>query len=120
MNYFNTYFVDVLKKQYADFNGRATRSQYWYFVLFTVIIAFVLGFIDGLIFKTQVLSLIFNLAIIIPSIALGVRRLHDLGKSGWWYLLVLIPIVGPIVLLIWFCTKGETKKNQYGEALIKA
>lgn len=119
MNYFNTYFVDVLKNQYADFNGRAIRSQYWYFVLFTFIIGFVLGFIDGMLFGRQILSLIFNLAVLIPSIAIGVRRLHDLGKTGWWYLLILVPIVGPIVLIVWFCMKGQTTKNQYGDALLK-
>lgn len=119
MNYFNTYFVDVLKNQYADFSGRAIRSQYWYFVLFTFIISFVLGFLDGMLFGRQILSLIFGLAILIPSIAIGVRRLHDLGKTGWWYFLVLFPIVGQIILLIWFCMKGQTTKNQYGDALLK-
>lgn len=119
MNYFNTYYVDVLKNQYADFTGRAIRSQFWYFVLFNFIISFVLSFIDGFIFQRQILSLIFSLAVLVPSIAIGVRRLHDLGKSGWFYLLALIPIVGQILLIVWFCTKGQTTKNQYGDAILK-
>lgn len=119
MNYFNTYFVDVLKNQYADFNGRAIRSQYWYFMLFIFIVSFVLGFLNNIFFVRPILPLIFNLFILIPSIAIGVRRLHDLGKTGWWFFLVLFPIIGQIILLIWFCMKGQTTKNQYGDALLK-
>lgn len=119
MNYFNTYFVDVLKNQYADFNGRAVRSQFWYFVLFSFIISFVLGIVDGMLFGRQILSMIFNLAVLIPSIAIAVRRLHDLGKTGWWYLLIFVPLIGIIVLIVWFCMKGQTTKNQYGDAILK-
>ncbi len=119
MNYFNTYFVDVLKNQYADFNGRAIRSQFWYFVLFSFIISFVLGIVDGMLFGRQILSMIFNLAVLIPSIAIAVRRLHDLGKTGWWYLLIFVPLIGIIVLIVWFCIKGQTTKNQYGDAILK-
>mgnify|MGYP000104014214 CR=1 FL=1 len=119
MNYFNTYFVDVLKNQYADFNGRAIRSQFWYFVLFSFIISFVLGIVDGMLFGRQILSMIFNLAVLIPSIAIAVRRLHDLGKTGWWYLLIFVPLIGIIVLIVWFCMKGQTTKNQYGDAILK-
>lgn len=119
MNYFNTYFVDVLKNQYADFNGRAIRSQFWYFVLFSFIISFVLGIVDDMLFGRQILSMIFNLAVLIPSIAIAVRRLHDLGKTGWWYLLIFVPLIGIIVLIVWFCIKGQTTKNQYGDAILK-
>lgn len=119
MNYFNTYFVDVLKNQYADFNGRAVRSQFWYFVLFSFIIWFVLDIVDGMLFGRQILSMIFNLAVLIPSIAIAVRRLHDLGKTGWWYLLIFVPLIGIIVLIVWFCMKGQTTKNQYGDAILK-
>ncbi|MDR2902414.1 MAG: DUF805 domain-containing protein [Lactobacillales bacterium] len=119
MNYFNTYFVDVLKKQYADFKGRAIRSQYWYFFLFNMIISVILSIIDNIVFKQPALSSLYNLAVLVPGIAIAVRRLHDLGKSGWWLLLAFVPIVGAIVLLVWFCTKGETKSNAYGPALLK-
>ena len=112
---FNTSFVDVLKNHYTDFNGHANRPQYWYFVLFVFIISLVLGIIDSILFGRQILGLIFSLAILVPSIGLGVRRLHDLGRPGWWYFGVLIPIVGPIALLVLFCMKGEDKDNAYGK-----
>lgn len=113
-SYFNKYFVEVLKTQYTDFNGRASRAQYWYFVLFYVLISIPLAIIDGILFQGQVLTLILSLALIVPSIAIGVRRLHDLGRPGWWYFGALIPVVGPIALLVLFCLKGEDKANAYG------
>lgn len=116
---FNRYFIEVLKTQYADFKGRADRPQYWYFTLFAALISIVLGIIDGILFGSQILSLIFSLAVLVPSLGLGVRRLHDLGKSGWLYLIVLIPLLGPIALLVLFCLKGENKKNQFGD-IVKA
>lgn len=108
-------------KQYADFRGRARRKEYWMFVLFNVIIAFVFGCIDGLLGWTDpeiglgVLGGIYTLAVFIPGLAVGVRRLHDIGKSGWNYFFVLIPIVGPIMLLVWFFTEGESDSNAWGE-----
>lgn len=101
-NGFNQYFVNVIKTQYTDFKGRATRSQYWYFVLCYVIISIPFSIVDN-IFKTQLLTLILALALVVPSIAIGIRRLHDINKSGWWYLIALIPIAGPIALLVMFC-----------------
>ncbi len=112
---FNKYFVDYLKTNYTNFEGRVSRSQYWYFVLCYVVVAIPLGLIDGILFQKQVLSLILALALIVPQIGIGVRRLHDLGKPGWWYFMVLIPLVGPIALLVLFCMKGENKDNQYGK-----
>lgn len=114
---FNTYFVEYLKENYTNFNGRANRPQYWYFVLCVFVISLLLGIIDGLFFGRQVLSLLFSLAVLVPSIGLGVRRLHDLGKPGWWYFMILIPLVGPIALLVLFCLKGEDKDNQYGKVV---
>lgn len=111
---FNKYFVEYLKTQYTNFNGRANRSMYWYFVLCAVVVSIPLTIID-MIIGVQFLSLIFSLAILVPSIALGVRRLHDLGKPGWWYFMILVPIVGPIALIVLFCQKGEEKANAYGE-----
>lgn len=101
-NGFNQYFVNVIKNQYTDFNGRATRSQYWYFVLCYIIISIPFSIVDA-IFKTQILTLILALALVVPSVAIGIRRLHDINKSGWWYLIALIPIAGPIALLVMFC-----------------
>lgn len=116
-NLFNTYFVNIVKNQYADFKGRANRPQYWYFVLCYFIISLPFAIIDNVLFSRQVLTLILSLALLVPSIAIGVRRLHDLGKPGWWFLLALIPLVGPIALIVLYCMKGEDKDNQYGKKI---
>jgi len=108
-------------KQYADFGGRARRKEYWMFFLFNFIFSFVLGFIDGFLGLANyeiglgVFSGIYSLAVLIPGLAVGVRRLHDIGKSGWNYLFILIPIVGVILILVWFCTEGEHATNNWGE-----
>jgi uncharacterized membrane protein YhaH (DUF805 family) len=100
------YYFKVLQN-YATFTGRARRSEYWYFFLFNMIIAFVLGIAGGMM-KTTILSNIYSLAVLIPSIAVGVRRMHDVGKSGWY---VLIPIYNLILAL----TEGDSFDNEYGE-----
>ena len=105
------YFIKVLKN-YAVFTGRARRSEYWYFVLFYMIIAFVVGFIDGLLGTVTstgqgIMGLLLTLAFFIPSIAVGVRRMHDVGKSGWFLLI-------PIYNLILACTEGVSGSNEYG------
>ncbi|MBB1138770.1 DUF805 domain-containing protein [Myroides sp. WP-1] len=99
------YYVSVLKN-YFNFNGRARRSEFWYFMLFNCIIAFVLGFIGGLL-NTSLLSSIYSLAVLLPGIGVAVRRMHDIGKSGWF---ILIPIYN-IVLAATEGTKGD---NEYG------
>lgn len=114
----NWYF-EVLKK-YAVFNGRARRKEYWYFLLFHIIVSIVLAFIDvatGL-FITEagvgMLSSIYMLAILIPSIAVSVRRLHDTNRSGWWMLILLVPLIGPIVLIVFMVFDGKPEENKYG------
>ncbi len=99
------YYITVLQN-YAKFSGRARRSEYWYYVLFNVIISFALGFIGGMI-NFNFLGNIYSIAVLIPSIAVGVRRMHDVGKSGW-YLLI------PIYNLILACTEGTNGDNEYG------
>lgn len=107
-------------QQYADFSGRARRKEYWMFVLFNAIVAFVISFILGLIAGlTDIaalanLSYIYTLAVLIPSLAVCVRRLHDVGKSGWMYLICLIPVVGWIWLIILFCTDSQKGSNKWG------
>lgn len=113
-SYFMKYFVDYVKTQYTNFEGRVNRPQYWYFILCYVVISIPLAIIDAILFQGQVLTLILSLALLVPSIGIGVRRLHDLGKPGWWYFMILIPLVGPIALLVLFCLKGEDKANAYG------
>lgn len=114
---FNTYFVNVVKTQYKNFKGRATRSQYWYYVLCYFIVSIPFAIIDSVVFHRQILGLILGLALLLPTIAIGVRRLHDLGKPGWWFLMVLIPLAGPIALLVLFCMKSEDKNNQFGNKI---
>jgi uncharacterized membrane protein YhaH (DUF805 family) len=114
------YYKAVLKK-YAEFNGRARRAEYWYFVLFNIIFAIVAGIIDEIIgsggsglWHTGIVSSLYSLALIIPSLAVGVRRLHDVGKSGWMILISLIPIVGTIWIIILMVRKGDIGVNKYG------
>ena len=111
------WYLGVLKK-YAVFNGRAQRAEYWYFVLFSTIVSIVLTILDAVFGTlspsgTGLLSGIYSLAVFIPYIAVGARRLHDIGKSGWWQLIILIPIIGVILLIIWFATDSKAD-NQYG------
>jgi uncharacterized membrane protein YhaH (DUF805 family) len=102
------YYISVLKN-FANFNGRARRSEYWYFVLFSVIISVALSSIDRMMgFESGLLSTIYSLAVLVPSIAVGVRRMHDVGKSGWF---ILIPIYNLILAL----TPGVEGENEYGE-----
>jgi uncharacterized membrane protein YhaH (DUF805 family) len=112
-------FIEALKK-YAVFSGRSRRKEYWYFVLFVVIITIALNVIDSL-FGTHhrasgagLLSSIFSLAILIPSIAVSVRRLHDIDRTGWWVLISLVPLVGWIVLLIFHVQDSTPGTNRYG------
>lgn len=107
------WYLKVVRDNYANFSGRARRSEYWYFILFNVIISIVLAFIEYML-GIGFLSLIYSLAILIPSLAVSVRRLHDVGKSGWFYFIILIPLVGPIWLLVLFATEGDKGSNEYG------
>jgi uncharacterized membrane protein YhaH (DUF805 family) len=114
-----SWFIEALRK-YAVFSGRSRRKEYWYFVLFVVIISIVLGMIDGL-FGTYhrstgagLLSTIFSLAVLIPSIAVSVRRLHDIDRTGWWVLISLVPLIGWIVLLIFHVQDSTPGPNRYG------
>ena len=112
---FDKYFVSVLKGQYADFNGRANRSQYWYYSLFYFLIAFPLSIIDAVLFGGTALSGLLALATLVPSLAISIRRIHDFGKPWFWFLIVLVPFIGGIALIIWFCMPGEAADNQWGK-----
>jgi uncharacterized membrane protein YhaH (DUF805 family) len=108
------WYLEVIRK-YAVFQGRARRKEYWMFFLFNILIAFGLGFAVGLL--TTLLGLdpslvgttstIYNLAILIPGIAVGIRRMHDIGRSGWW-------ILFPVVNLVMFCLDSQSGPNEYG------
>ena len=107
------WYLKVLR-QYTDFSGRARRREYWMFVLANFIIAFVLGIIDTIIGWGQILSGIYSVAVLLPSLAVAVRRLHDIGKSGWWLFLCLIPLIGGIWVIVLMCKDSQYEANQWG------
>ena len=108
------YWKKVVLENYANFEGRARRAELWWYVLAGVCISIVFNILAAIASFFVVLSLIYGLAVLIPGLAVGCRRLHDLGKSGWWLLLGLIPIVGAIILIVWFATDAPPGPNQYG------
>ncbi|GKY86303.1 DUF805 domain-containing protein [Sinisalibacter aestuarii] len=121
--------VSTCFSKYVTFSGRAQRSEFWWWVLFVFVANLVLSVIDSVLFgttvtteygfeastNTPILSGLFGLATLLPGISVAVRRLHDRDKSGWWYWLVLIPLVGIIILIVWFATEGTSGPNRYGE-----
>jgi uncharacterized membrane protein YhaH (DUF805 family) len=113
--------IKICLNKYATLSGRAQRSEYWYFFLFMVIVNIIASVLDSVIFgDIPVLYLIATLALLVPSIAAGVRRLHDTDKSGWWLLLGLIPVVGAIVLIVFLCQRGTVGPNQFGPDPLQA
>lgn len=114
-----SWFLAGLKK-YATFAGRAQRSEYWYFFLYYLLIYIVLAVVDGVLgsFDARqgfgLFTGIFALATAIPSIAVGVRRMHDIGRSGWWLLISFVPLVGVIWLLVYAARDGNPGVNAYG------
>ncbi|NTT85638.1 DUF805 domain-containing protein [Tabrizicola fusiformis] len=105
--------VKSVLSNYANFSGRAIRSEYWWFTLANVIGSVILNGID-MATGVPILSLIWALALLVPGLAVGVRRLHDLDRSGWWLLIVLVPVVGVILLIYWFATRGTVGPNRFG------
>lgn len=106
-------FKTILTKKYICFEGRAGRAEFWYWVLACFIINVVLGIVDGIIGK-GILEGLFALAILLPGLGVAVRRLHDTNRTGWLLLLGLIPIVGIIILIIFYAQEGQKGENQYG------
>ena len=112
------WYIAVLKK-YAVFDGRAQRQEYWIYLLVSVVISIVLSFIDGMtgMMNTRGQGLfvsIYGLAVLVPSIAVAARRLHDTRRSGWWLLVAFVPLIGTIILLVFFVQDGDPNDNQYG------
>jgi len=108
-------------RRYAEFSGRSQRKEYWMFYLFCVIVAVVLNVVESIVGLSGMvggvygpLTSLFLLGILVPSIAVGIRRLHDTDRSGWWLLIALVPIVGGIVLLVFFVTDGTHGPNRFG------
>lgn len=106
------WFLKVIR-QYADFNGRARRKEYWMFFLFNIIFSIVVSMIDGFL-GTFILGIFYALALFIPGLAVAVRRLHDTGKSGWWLFIGFVPLIGFIWLLVLMMTEGDQGDNEYG------
>jgi len=113
-------FTDAISsgfRNYVNFSGRAVRSEFWFWVLFAIIASVVAKLIDFALFPSSDVSPInslVGLALFLPGLAMSVRRLHDIDRSGWWILLVLIPLIGAIILIIWYCQKGTTGSNRFG------
>ena len=109
------WYLDVLQNHYADFDGRARRKEFWMFVLFNILISLGITLIVGLVSDSlaSLLSGLYSLAVLVPGIAVGVRRLHDTGKTGWLILLGLIPLIN-LVLLYFFAIEGDPGPNEYG------
>jgi uncharacterized membrane protein YhaH (DUF805 family) len=113
-------FLDAFKYNYADFGGRARRTEYWMFMLFHALIIFFLAFLSGMMVEAEWMNIpIFLLVIYIlmsflPALAITIRRLHDTGKSGWFYILTFIPYVGGIILLIFRVQDSESRSNNWG------
>jgi uncharacterized membrane protein YhaH (DUF805 family) len=118
------YYLDILTNKYADFNGRARRKEYWMWTLYYTIVllfAMVLDNVLGLNFELLGQNLGYGwlyvtigITHLIPGLGIVVRRLHDVGKSGWFYLIILIPLIGFIWILVLFCTEGDKEDNKWG------
>lgn len=113
------WYLAVLKK-YAVFSGRSQRAEYWFFFLFNIIISIVLAMLDGM-FGTMsaeagmgLLGGLYTLAVLIPGIAVTIRRLHDTGRSGWWILIAFVPFIGAIILLVFMVLDSQPGSNEYG------
>jgi uncharacterized membrane protein YhaH (DUF805 family) len=113
--------VTTCFSKYVGFQGRAARPEYWYWVLFVVIVAVVLQILAGIIGSLMtVIGVLFQLATILPGIAVAVRRLHDIDKTGWWLLIAFIPLIGALVLLYFCVQPGTPGPNQYDEGVARA
>lgn len=118
--------VSTVLSKYATFSGRATRSEFWWYALFLVVLFAVTQLIDGFLVGPmlgfglgdgeagQPLTMLVSLGLLLPNIAVAVRRLHDIGRTGWWVLIGLVPIIGFLLLLYWYVQPSEEGQNQYG------
>ena len=110
-------FVPAVTKalqDYVIFTGRSARSEYWWFALFNVLSLTVVSVLGALLHDHGVLYTLGSLALLVPSLAVAVRRMHDLDRSGWWLLVGFVPLIGTILLLVWFVTRGTLGPNRFG------
>lgn len=108
------WFVKCLKN-YANFTGRARRKEFWFFALTQFIILIIAQILDAILGSEFLFYVLTVLALFIPALAVSIRRLHDIGKSGWWYLIGLVPLIGFILLIIWFATETKQNNNEWGQ-----
>jgi uncharacterized membrane protein YhaH (DUF805 family) len=102
-------------KKYSQFSGRSRRKEYWMFSLYSFAFIILLSIVESLIGLSGVISGLYSLAVLIPSLAVFIRRLHDTNRSGWWFWIALVPLVGPIVLLVLLTQDSQPESNQYGD-----
>lgn len=119
-------FAEAIKsgfQNYARFTGRARRSEYWWFYLFYILCAIAAGFLSGIVGAASkdagaaiggLVMLVVVLGFFLPMLGLSIRRLHDTNRSGWWLLIGFVPLIGGILLLVWYCTPGTPGPNKYG------
>nr|WP_239074340.1 DUF805 domain-containing protein [Streptomyces sp. SID10853] len=107
------WYLDVIKN-YVGFSGRARRQEYWMFTLFSIIISIVLTIISSAVLDSNWLSGLYTLAVLLPTLAVTVRRLHDTGRSGGWIFIALVPFVGWIILIVFLATEGQRQANSHG------
>src|SRR5215207_6279699 len=100
-------------ENYATFDGRASRPAFWWWILFAILVTIAANIVDAII-GIPIFSLVVALGLFLPNLSVGIRRLHDTGRTGWWILIGLIPIIGFIVLLIFYLQKGDPGENSYG------
>ena len=110
--------VTTCARKYVDFNGRATRSEFWYWMLFVFLAGMILQAIDVWVlaanFGSGILNWLFTLAVVLPNLAAMARRLHDTNRTGWWLLIILVPIIGVILLIVWWIRPGTEGENRFG------
>lgn len=107
------WYIEVLKK-YATFTGRSRRKEFWMFFLVNAIIATVSSFIEMSLFNSEIVYLVYSLVVFLPLIAVSIRRLHDIDRTGWWLMIAFIPLIGIIILIVFNVTKGTIGENKYG------
>jgi len=110
-------FTEAIKSgfdNYVNFNGRARRSAYWYWALFALLASIVVNIIDAVTGAAPIFSLLVGLGLLLPGLAVSVRRLHDTDRSGWWILIALIPLIGFIILIVFYVQDSDPAENQYG------
>ncbi len=109
-------FIHVVKDNFCSFKGRASRYEFWWFYLISIIVACLCSIGDAIIGWPGIIGGIWSLIVFLPQLGLDVRRLHDINRSGWWLLVACVPVIGWILLLVWALQKGDEGANDYGEA----